>query len=468
MPLTSPSPSPSPSAAPVPPEPAWLKEAFSVEPLPPIAVLPTLSLPGGDCEGSSPSFSSSSSPAASPSDKDAFRNGMWGYVLPSTFFLGVLVLVVYIVPQLMHNWRVTEARGEAEAAYLKRRAELKAEAEHGDDMLAKLDPHMERLSLGFRSVVQKVSPLVVSVSNLVDRPNDHMARPVLVYDPIQDRRFWQMSVGSGFIARPGYILTNHHVVKDADQLRITFASGASVFVPRAAVASDDIMDLAVVRMPPNEDMNTALVFADSDKDVHVGDWSLTIGSPLGLKHTFTHGVISAKGRVTNWLPVELLQTDAAINPGNSGGPLLDQRGRVVGVNVALASENGRNGGIGFAIPSNAARKILDKLISEGRVPRGFLGVEPTELGDRFRELGKQDVGGALINKVLDGTPAFRAGLRRDDIVVRVNNEPLARTDAEKHLRRLIASIDPGTQATLEVLRAGQRLRINVQLGRRPD
>ena len=141
---------------------------------------------------------------------------MWGYVLPCTFFLGIVVLVVYIAPELLHSWRVAEARGEAEAAYLKRRAELQAEAEHGEEMLKKLNERVNLTQLGFRSVVQKVIPLVVTVSNLADpdlRPHDPFARHVLVYDPVRDKRFWQMSVGSGFVAKPGFILTNHHVVQ---------------------------------------------------------------------------------------------------------------------------------------------------------------------------------------------------------------------------------------------------------------
>src|SRR5439155_20385879 len=129
-----------------------------------------------------------------------------------------------------------------------------------------------------------------------------------------------------------------------------------------------------------EDLNASAEFADSDKDVHVGDWALAIGSPLGLRQTVTQGVISAKGRVLGMLDlVELLQTDAAINPGNSGGPLFDQYGRVVGINVAIASDNGGNQGIGFAIPSNTARRIAAQLLEEGEVQRGYLGIALDEV-----------------------------------------------------------------------------------------
>src|SRR5262249_40593506 len=159
-------------------------------------------------------------------------------------------------------------------------------------------------------------------------------------------------------------------------LRVTFASGrwAAVPVSSRTVATDPLTDLAVIRLPAasdaglRHDFNVTAEFADSDKDVQVGDWVLAVGSPLGLKETVTAGIISAKGRILGMLDmVELLQTDAAINPGNSGGPLFDQHGRVAGINVAIASETGGNQGLGFAIPSNTAREIFAKLAEKGEV-----------------------------------------------------------------------------------------------------
>jgi S1-C subfamily serine protease len=440
---------------PRPAEPAWLRESFSAQPLPPVTILPT----------------STDAPAAAnekeKSPAQDFNQGLWAYVLPCTFFLGILVLIVYITPELISSWRIAEARGEAEAAYIKRRAELRADAEHAENMLELLDKRPQADSMGFVAVLRKVAPMVVSVSNL-SRRQEPGAPPIPVYDPIQDKRFWQKSVGSGFVAKPGFILTNHHVVEGAEVLRVTFASGQSVFVNASAKSSDEVMDLAVIRIPDNDDVKTALEFADSDK-VQVGSLTLTIGSPLGLKNTASHGIISAKGRLTNWLPVELLQTDAAINPGSSGGPLFDLHGRVIGVNVALASDNGRNQGIGFAIPSNAARKIFDRLVTEGKIPHGFLGISlPRDDQPPQVELGKQDVGGAVIERVQPNTPAGKSGLRDGDIVVRFNNEVLARNEPCKHLKQMISSIEPGTKVTLVVLRGGQRLEIEAVLARRPD
>jgi S1-C subfamily serine protease len=226
----------------------------------------------------------------------------------------------------------TRAKAEAEAAYMKKRAELQAEAEFAAERLKILDNRTHLISLGFREVVRLVTPQVVNVS---------CYRGVKSGEP-DDKG--PAGVGSGLIAKPGFVLTNHHVVKDAQKLRITFASGQYVFVEPDQVSADAATDLAVIRLPQDpgpglqQDYQFAAEFADSEKDVERGDLVLAIGSPLGLKHTVTHGVISAKGRLLSAASkVELLQTDAPNNPGNSGGPLFDQYGRVVGINGAIAS-----------------------------------------------------------------------------------------------------------------------------------
>lgn len=249
---------------------------------------------------------------------------------------------------------------------------------------------MQLTSLGFREVVRKVAPHVVNVTSFKDMPKDHIVfgKSAVLYDPDTDRRYLETGVGSGIVLRPGVILTNHHVVKGAERLRVTFASGQVLTVPRSAVAADDITDLAIIRLPAQlpaglkEEAEATAIFADSDKDVEVGDWALAIGSPLGLRQTVTQGVISAKGRLLEptFDLVELLQTDAAINPGNSGGPLFDQHGRVMGINVAIASDDkGHSQGIGFAIPSNTVKKIGEELLAKGAVRRGYLGVALDEL-----------------------------------------------------------------------------------------
>src|SRR5262249_54135927 len=274
---------------------------------------------------------------------------------PATFLLLVILAAVFVYPMLLARWRSVEGQAEAEAAYQKRRAELRAEAEAATQMLEVLDKRINLVSLGFREVVRKVTPNVVNVTNFreLDAKKGGEAKghkAAVYFDPDTERHYRQLGVGSGIIVRPGQILTNYHVVRGADRLRVTFSSGQSVSVNRDKnVVADAATDLAVLRLPADlpcglcEDLNVTTEFADSDRDVHRGDLVLALGSPLGLKQTVTHGIISAKGRLLDKITlVELLQTDAAINPGNSGGPLFDQYGRLARINLALASHNPRN------------------------------------------------------------------------------------------------------------------------------
>jgi S1-C subfamily serine protease len=393
-------------------------------------------------------------------------------------FLAVLLLALYVAPYLWMHWRVADAQAEAEATYQKRRAELKADAEAADQRLQALDDKVKLVSLGFREVVKKVAPNVVNVANLreprkADEPG--FGKRGIFHDPDTDRKYFQLGVGSGIIVKPGYILTNHHVVKGADRLRITFASGQAVGEDVEAVTSDPLTDLAVIKMSSTvpagvrADLNHAAAFADSDKDVQVGDWALAVGSPLGLRQTVTQGVISAKGRLLSMLDlVELLQTDAAINPGNSGGPLFDQHGRVVGINVAIASDNGLNQGIGFAIPSNLARKIFDDLVKKGEVTRGYIGVALEDLSTKqHRELKLGDAGGVRIAQVQPDRAAAKAGLQAGDVIVAYRNQPLERLEPMRQLRHWILDTEPESKVAVDVLRNGQRRQLELHMGKRP-
>jgi serine protease Do len=210
-------------------------------------------------------------------------------------------------------------------------------------------------------------------------------------------------------------------------------------------------------------------FADSDKEVQRGDLVLALGNPLGLKHTVTHGIVSAKGRLLDRHSlVDMIQTDAAINPGNSGGPLFDQFGRLVGINVAIASDNGGNQGIAFAIPSNVAKKVFDELVEKGEVVRGYLGVGLAELPhEQAAALGLTRAGGALVTKVEDGEAAGRAGMKVGDVIVAFNKEALAAQHPIRQLRQLISECPVGQDVAVDVLRDGQRQTLQVQLGKRP-
>jgi serine protease Do len=398
------------------------------------------------------------------------------WLLRALSLLSLVFIVLYFTPYLLYHWRTIEARGESEAFYARRRAELRAEADHADERLAVLDRRVNLTSLGFREVSRKVRPWVVNVATYREpRPDERaLAKKGFFHDPDNDRLYMQAGVGSGLLVQPGVVLTNNHVVHEATRLRISLPSGRSIAMDPRDIRIDAVTDLAVVQLPAGlpealrQETNVQCEFADSDKDVHVGDWALAVGSPLGLRQTVTQGIISAKGRQLHLLDlVELLQTDAAINPGNSGGPLFDQLGRVVGINVAIASDNGGNQGIGFAIPSNTARKICDQLLAVGEVPRGYLGIALSEVTAILTRQLKLDTGAVLVREVVPGEAGAVAGLRGGDVIVGLGREPLHVVQPVRHLRQLIVDVEPGTEITLSILRDGARRELPVKVGKRP-
>jgi serine protease Do len=388
------------------------------------------------------------------------------------FFFIVVTVVLYTGPLLAYRWRASEA----DAAYLKRQAELKAEAEAADKRLAALNDRVNLVSLGFREVAKKVAPSVVNVSNerevraVDDAPLIKKSLPRF-YDLEKDRTYEQVGVGSGIIVRPGIILTNDHVVRKAERLRVTFASGQWLTVSAENVATDPTTDLAIIRLPEptpgqRQDYNFTAEFADSDKDVQVGDWVLAMGSPLGLKQTVTHGIVSAKGRLIALLDlVELIQTDAAINPGNSGGPLFDQLGRVAGINFAIASSTGVNEGIAFAIPSNVVKDICAQLIENGKVVRGDAGLELQEVPpEQARELKVADTGGVMVLDAIPNRGADNAGIKQGDVIIRYDGKPVGKVNGMKNLRQWILQTTPGKTVSFEVVRHGQSLTFEVPIG----
>lgn len=412
---------------------------------------------------------------------ERIAGGLWNWVLPGMFLLSLFVLVLFTTPYLAYHWQLIHAQADAEAVFLKRRAELKAEAEHADQRLEQLDKRVHLASLGFREVARKVLPNVVNITNYreptaKDVDLAERKRMRLIFDPDDDKKYVQQGVGSGVIYRPGVILTNWHVLRDAKRLRVIFASGRSIGVDIEQTAVDQRTDLAVIKLPDTippalqEEAKNVAQFCDSDKDVQVGDFALAMGSPHDLRQTVTQGIISAKGRLLSLDDVnlaELIQTDAPINKGNSGGPLFDHLGRVMGINVAIVSDNGGNQGIGFAIPSNTARKIGDLLATKGEVPRGYLGIAMNELpGPEVKAL-KIDGGAIKVGEVIEGEAADKAGIVVGDVIVAVNKEPLSRFEPVRHFRQLVADLEPGAEVTLEVIRDDQRRPIRVTLGKRP-
>ncbi len=274
----------------------------------------------------------------------------------------------------------------------------------------------------------------------------------------------RMAQGSGFIVSPdGLILTNSHVVRDSQEILIKLNDGREFSAK--LLGQDANTDIAVLKVDAK---NLPYLKLGSSADIEVGQWAIAVGNPFGLQETLTVGVISAKGRAN--LDVadmeDFIQTDAAINRGNSGGPLLNIDGEVVGMNTAIASSTGGYMGIGFAIPSEMIKYVLDELTQTGTVTRGFLGVvlQPVDY-DLAMVFGLDKVEGALVAEVQDGSPAAKAGLRRGDIIIERNGR---RVDTVASLRNTISLTKPGQSVTLKVLRDGEPLTITVNVGSKAD
>jgi serine protease Do len=275
----------------------------------------------------------------------------------------------------------------------------------------------------------------------------------------------QQSLGSGVIvSTDGIVLTNNHVVEHADKIRVTLADHREL--EAKVVGADPKSDLAVLRLQGKPKDLHPLALGDSGR-LRLGDVVLAIGDPFGVGETVTMGIVSAKGRanvgITDY--EDFIQTDAAINPGNSGGALVDMEGKLVGINTAILSRTGGYQGIGFAIPSNMARPIMESLLKHGKVVRGFLGVMIQELTpDLAASMGLAGRSGVLISDVSKGSPADKVGLKRGDVVVRINGEKVT---TPGHLRNLVASSGAGARVKLELLHGGKPKTVTLKLTELP-
>jgi serine protease DegQ len=326
-------------------------------------------------------------------------------------------------------------------------------------------PHFVSLS----PAAKKAMPSVV---NIFTSKDVKVPRHPFMDDPLFRRFFGDQldgdtqhssSLGSGVIVGPeGYILTNHHVVEAADEIELALADGRKA--PAKVVGTDPETDLAVLKV----DISglPAATFGNPDK-LSVGDVVLAIGNPFGVGQTVTMGIVSALGRSHLGISTfeNFIQTDAAINPGNSGGALVDATGNLVGINSAIYSRSGGSLGIGFAIPANLAKQVMEQIVRTGSVTRGWIGVEVQDISAELAESFKlSNLRGTLIAGVLRGGPADRAGIKPGDILVAVeSNQVLDSTS----MLNLVAALEPGKPATLKILRSSNEMLVKVNVGKRP-
>ena len=285
--------------------------------------------------------------------------------------------------------------------------------------------------------------------------------------PQPPAEFQMRGLGSGVIvdAGHGYILTNWHVVSGADQVKVVVADGRDF--KAEWIRTDPATDLAVIKIAADGLVDVPL--GDSDK-VDVGDWVLAIGAPQYLPETVTAGIVSAKGRTTGGGPMyqNFIQTDAAINRGNSGGPLVNMRGEVIGINnsISVADIGVRNEGIGFAIPSNMAKSVMQQLIEKGTVTRGYLGVwiQDSDSQGLAESLGLPDAKGAIVTDAKEDSPASAAGIKEGDVIVSVDGQAVGNVN---ELRNIVARIEPGKTVAVEYYRDGKKLSVDVKIAAQP-
>jgi len=276
----------------------------------------------------------------------------------------------------------------------------------------------------------------------------------------------EQSLGSGVImSESGVVLTNHHVVQDATEITVTLHDGRSL--DAKLLGSDRESDVAVLQLQGDVGSLTAIEVANSN-DLAVGQIVLAIGNPFGIGQTVTMGIVSALGRAGMGINQyeNFVQTDAAINPGNSGGALVDLDGRLVAINTAIATRTGSYSGVGFAIPSNMALTLMQRLLTDGKIVRGWLGVRVTELNPKLAQaLSLDTVQGVLVSAVVEGSPAHRVGVLPEDLVLRFNGESIT---SPQQLHNLIATSGANVTFSIELLRRGERITLQGELGSGPN
>jgi serine protease Do len=338
------------------------------------------------------------------------------------------------------------------------------------------------LVTSYAPIVKKVAPSVVNIFStrfVKEQPR----RNLLFNDPVFRQFFGNQipedgndddnrehtrkeeSLGSGvIISSDGYILTANHVVEGADEIKISIADDKKQYAVKV-IGKDAATDIAVLKIDAKN--LPAVTLADSDQ-LEVGDVVLAVGNPFGVGQTVTMGIISALGRSGLGFPgyENFIQTDAAINPGNSGGALVDAEGRLIGINTAIYTRSGGNQGIGFAVPVNMARIALERFLNGGKLTRGYLGIVPQDLTDGLaQQFNLPDQNGALVGDVQPNSPAEKAGIKDGDVILSVNGKIITGAD---QLKVIVSQLDPGSNATLKIVRDGASKIIVIPLGTLPE
>jgi serine protease Do len=340
------------------------------------------------------------------------------------------------------------------------------------------DPNEGPSRTGFAPIVKKVLPTVVNISSTKvvktpaefegQMPDDDLFRQFfggsLRGQPEMPREQRERGLGSGVIVSPeGYILTNNHVVDGASEVKVTL-SDKHEYKARV-IGTDPKIDIAVIKIDASG--LPAIVVGDSSK-IQIGDYALAVGNPFGVGKTVTMGIVSATGRSNLGIEAyeDFIQTDAPINPGNSGGALINDRGELIGINTAIIAHGSEgNQGIGFAVPVNLARTVMDEILKNGKVTRAYLGIVPQDVTPAIaKAFGVKETGGALVGDVSANSPAQKSGLQNGDIILELNGKPV---DDANQLRMSVSMMVPGTPVHLKVLRNGAEKEFTVTLGELP-
>lgn len=373
-----------------------------------------------------------------------------------------LLCLALVLPRLAEKVQYSLTRGQ-----------LRAKADQATEELARLGNHEELVKLAdtskaFRLVARRIEPSVVHIDTTQEVQIGRKAASDewgFLFPPGR-RRFEAQGQGSGVVidAENGYVLTNYHVVQNARRVEVHLSDGRTVDNEKIDIVGFDMLtDLAVLRLHMSDLI--AATWGDSH-ELEVGDWVLAVGNPYGLDRTVTCGIVSATQRrgFGHGIYQNFLQTDAAVNPGNSGGPLLNIRGELVGITTAIVGEAYQ--GISFAIPSEVAKDVYERLKEKGRVARGWLGVAPEDVqADVAAKLQLGTQRGALVTHVVRGSPAEIAGVQRGDVIIEWNGQKVKnKTD----LPLLVAATEIGSTAKMKILRDGKPLELSVRIAERPE